>query len=85
MGVSDLSTCTTHSHHTGLKVDLTLKPENGAGGQGAVMPTVGPGQPWSEEQGAENPRKLLDLSCFRRLMLHFQTAQKLVVYCKLLF
>jgi len=33
MGVSDLSTCTTHSHHTGLKVARTLKPENGAGGQ----------------------------------------------------
>jgi len=44
MGVSDLSTCTTHSHHIGLKVDLTLQPGNGAWGQGAARPTVGPGQ-----------------------------------------
>jgi len=44
MGVSDLSTCTTHSHHTGLKVARTLKPEKCVGGQGAARSTVGPGQ-----------------------------------------
>ena len=36
MCVSDLSTCTTHSHHTGMKVARTSKPENGDDGQGAA-------------------------------------------------
>jgi len=39
-------------------------------------------KPWSGVQGAEGPRKLLDLSHFGRPMIHFQTAQKLVVNCK---
>mgnify|MGYP000344977975 CR=1 FL=1 len=33
----------------------------------------------AEGQGAKDTRKLLDLSCFGRPMIHFQTAQKLVV------
>ena len=36
MCVSDLSTCTTHSHHTGMKVARTSKPENGDDGHGAA-------------------------------------------------
>jgi len=43
------------------------------GGQGAARPTVGPGQ--SLGQGS---RGLLDLSCFGRPRINFQTSQILV-------
>jgi len=36
-------------------------------------------------QGAKGCRKLLDLSSFRRPINHFQTAQKLVVNCLIVY